>query len=161
MKNLLNALVVCAGIAQAAPPAKLTPVTAAALKKVIAARTGKVVAVNFWATYCPPCVAELSMLAKWQKTKAAKGSSLMFVSADDPSENAKAAALLKKKGWIGSAYIVGGDQSKFVSQFDATVKDSFGLPRTYIYNRKGKLVKTVAAEEGDKLEKFIDAALKK
>ncbi len=139
----------------------LMPVTAEALKKQIAARKGKVVVVNFWATWCAPCVAELPDLAKWQKQYAAQGLELMMVSADSPSASGGARRMLSAKGLAGPAWIVGGDQFKFIGKFDPSVKDAFALPRSYIYNRQGKLIKIVAQTESAGLKKAILSALKK
>ena len=145
----------------AAKSAALTPVTAEALKKQIAARKGKVVLVNFWATWCAPCVAELPDLIRWKKQYAAKGLEIMLVSADIPSAAASARKLLASKGHTGPGWIVGEDQFKFIGKFDPTIKDAFALPRSYIYNRQGKLVKIVAQTETGALEKALQTALKK
>ena len=55
--------------------------------------------------------------------------------------------------------IIGGNGFTFIEQFDPTVKDAFVLPRFYVYNRKGKLVKAftntdVSANEEANLRKF-------
>lgn len=165
-KILLGLGLLCGVAAQGAPayagPAKaLQPVTAEGLKKQIAARKGKVVVVNFWATWCKPCVEELPLLARWQKQFGAKGLVIMPVSADTGSAKGKAAPVLFGKGWQGTGWIITGDEFQFIEKFDPKLKDDFTLPRSYIYNRQGKLVKVVGEQESDKLEKHVMAALKK
>ena len=44
---------------------------------------GKVVVLNFWATWCVPCAAELPMLVKAEKDYRSKGVAFIAVSADD------------------------------------------------------------------------------
>ena len=69
--------------AQAAPT--ITTVTPSTLKKAIQAQKGKVVVVNFWATWCAPCVTELPGLAQLQKQYGKRG----------------VAVLLDTKSWYG------------------------------------------------------------
>src|SRR5688572_28677110 len=80
---------------QATKQPVVSPVTAAALKKAIAARKGRVVLVNFWATWCVPCVQEMPGLVKLQKQYAGKGLSLLLVSADEQkTKNSKVVPFL-------------------------------------------------------------------
>ena len=44
---------------------------------------GKVVVLNFWATWCPPCVEELPSLLRMQRELKEKGVTVLAVSVDD------------------------------------------------------------------------------
>ncbi|RZK30570.1 MAG: TlpA family protein disulfide reductase [Hymenobacter sp.] len=58
---------------------------------------GKVVLVNLWATWCPPCVAEMPGLqALYQKTDTSKVAFVLISLDENPS---KARAFLKRKGY--------------------------------------------------------------
>lgn len=145
------------------PPAiKATPTPAPTsvegLKKQIAGRKGKVVLVNFWATWCTPCVAELPTIAKLQKDNSKK-LAVVFVSADETSDRAKAGELLKKKGYSGASWIIAGSQESFLKKFDPKAKE-LSLPRTYLYGRDGKLIKAISAEEAKNLEVTVKKLLK-
>lgn len=140
--------------ATTAKPAPLPSSTSVeALKKQIAARKGRVVLVNFWATWCTPCVTELPILAKLQKQHAKK-LSVMMVSADESGARAQAAQLLVQKGVTGTSWIIAGNQSSFFKKFDPRASE-FALPRTYLYGRDGKLIKVLTPDEAGHLETTV------
>ena len=69
--------------AHAAVP-EVTVISTDKLAKVLASHRGKIVVVNFWATWCPPCVAEMPEFVEfYEKTKGADVL-LLSVSADHP-----------------------------------------------------------------------------
>lgn len=127
-----------------AAPAQVKTVTPQSLKAEIAKNKGKVVVVNFWATWCAPCVKELPALA--QLGSKTKGAVLLLVSADDPGQKSKVAAVAGSKGHRVTR-LISSDIDIFFGGFDPKNKDSIALPRTYIYNRQGALVKTVTEEK--------------
>ena len=117
------------------------PVTAPGLRKIIAARKQRVVLVNFWATWCAPCVEEFPALVKLQKRYAARGLSVVFVSADESASKKSAVVpFLRKNKMTSASWMIQGDPFQFVPKFDPKIKGAFALPRTYVYNRAGKLV---------------------
>ncbi|RYX85862.1 TlpA family protein disulfide reductase [bacterium] len=127
-----------------AAPAQVRSVTPQTLKAEIARNKGKVVVVNFWATWCAPCVKELPALAQLGSTT--KGAVLLLVSADDPGVKTKVAAVAGAKGHKVTR-LISSDIDIFFGGFDPKNKDSIALPRTYIYNKKGALVKVVTEEQ--------------
>lgn len=121
----------------------LMPVSASSLKSEIAKRKGKLVVVNFWATWCPPCMAEMPALVKLKKQYAKRGLSLLLVSADEPNDVArKVRPFLRLRGITWPTHIIGGDPLEFIEKFDPKLKGNFTLPRFYVYNRKGKLIQS-------------------
>lgn len=64
------------------------PITSRALK-------GKVVLLDFWASWCAPCVAAMPTIATLQRTYAKKGLVVLGVTLDD--DDAKLSAFLKRR----------------------------------------------------------------
>lgn len=97
---------------------------------------GKVVVLNLWATWCPPCVAELPSLQKLYD-KYGDRVSFYFVSNEDATT---LKAFLLKKGYKLPVYI---EQSQ-----SPEVLQSSALPTTFVISKTAKIVmrKTGAAK---------------
>ncbi len=122
--------------------ATIVTVSPASLQSVIKKQRGKVVLVNFWATWCAPCVAELPGLAQLQKQYGRRGLTVLLVSGDEVSAKPLISKTLAARGHSKS-FLIGGDVVKFFDKFDPKFKGAVALPRTYIYNRGGARVKVV------------------
>lgn len=129
--------------AQAAP-AQVRSVTPQTLKAEIARNKGKVVVVNFWATWCSSCVKEMPGLAKLPA--ASKNTVVLMVSADDPANKTKVAQVAGQNGHRVTR-LINNDIDIFFGGFDPKNKDTIALPRTYIYNRKGALAKVIDQDQ--------------
>lgn len=95
---------------------------------------GKVVVLNFWATWCPPCVEETPALIELNQRIASRNGVVLGVSIDD-DETAY-------KQFIQDHHInfmVSRDGSKKSSQDYGTVM----YPETYIIDRHGKIVRKI------------------
>jgi thiol-disulfide isomerase/thioredoxin len=94
---------------------------------------GKVVVVNFWATWCGPCKKELPDLAKVYEKNKGKGVVFLGVltsdTADDPT-------LLNFRSDYEVTYPIVRASSDILASFDYPQ----GLPTTFVFNRKGKRV---------------------
>lgn len=91
---------------------------------------GKVVVVNFWATWCPPCQAELPDLAEIYRRFAAQGLVILAISNEDASIVRRFVAERKMN------YPVLIDPA-------GAIKEQFrvaGLPHSFIYDRQGRVV---------------------
>ena len=148
----LLALPLVAAAALSAParaPLAVPPIDATGLKKQVAARRGKVVVVNFWATWCGPCKDEFPDLVKLRNAHAAQGLDLVTVAFDEPRDvPTKVTAFLTKNKLTTSTFANKGganpDEAYLKYLEPKLPKDeAFSLPRTYIFDRGGKLVKVL------------------
>ncbi|MHB8755580.1 MAG: TlpA family protein disulfide reductase [Candidatus Acidiferrales bacterium] len=100
---------------------------------------GKVVVLNFWATWCPPCVDETPSLIALQREIAPKGGTVLGISVDD---DAQAYAQFVRANGVN--YPTYRDPS-------AEIAASYGTsmyPDTYIIDRHGKIArKLVGAQD--------------
>jgi len=109
---------------------------------------GKLVLLNFWATWCPPCREELPLFSRWQKDLQARGLQVIGVSMDDQVDEVK-----KFLGQYPVSFpIVMGD-AKFAEQLGGVL----GLPLTYLIDAKGRVV---ARYQGEADLKKMEAKVK-
>jgi thiol-disulfide isomerase/thioredoxin len=153
-------LLTLAAIFSSAPLAaqqKLAPVDEAGYSKLIAAHKGKVLLVDFWATWCEPCRAEMPQLVRLEQKLRARGFELVTISADEPEQEAAASKVLKADGVSGSAFLKKpADDDKFTAAIDA--KWGGALPALFLYDRNGKKVRSFI---GETPMKDLEAAIEK
>ena len=115
---------------------------------------GRIVILNFWATYCLPCREEMPDLAKIQNEYAALGVQVIGASADEVSDRAKVLKFIKETGvnfpiWMGAT---GGDMTRFGL--------GTALPGTVVLDKTGRIVKVISGiVKAEELRKDIDGML--
>jgi peroxiredoxin len=100
---------------------------------------GKVVVLVFWATWCPPCRAEMPTFAKLQKEMASQGVAIVPIANDDPSKAEE--FLTKKKLDVWS-----------LTDVDRRVSTLYGanaLPKTFVLDRNGIVVKAILGKASE------------
>ncbi len=143
MKRMLLALGAAALavtlLAQQAAQPKLTPLSQDAYPKLIAAHKGRVVLVNFWATYCVPCRTEIPELVKLTDRLRARGLDFVSISADEPEQEPQARKFIVAAKVPGPLYIKSADDDdKYVAAIHPRWDGA--LPASFIYDRSGKKV---------------------
>jgi peroxiredoxin len=102
----------------------------------LADQNGKVVLVNFWATWCAPCRKEIPDLINLYSEMKDEG--LMIVGIAVDQEGAEVVEPYVQKQDINYPIVLDPDQST-EKHFDAM----YGLPTTYVVNPEGKIVRRV------------------
>ncbi len=91
---------------------------------------GQVVVLNFWATWCPPCVEEMPSLVQMQQRMQSKGVTVLAVSVDVDEGNYR--RFLKDHG-VNLLTVRDPDQKA------SGLYGTFKFPETYIIDRNGVL----------------------
>ena len=97
---------------------------------------GKPLVVNFWATWCGPCVQEMPELSQLAKDQAASGLQVIGIGIDSPS---KIEEFGKKLGISYPLYVAGMTGTDLSRQFGNT---NGGLPYTVLIGADGQVKKT-------------------
>ena len=91
---------------------------------------GKVVLLNFWASWCAPCLEEMPRFSHWQRQYGARGLQVIGVSMDDD-----AAAVRQHLARHPVAYPAIIGDAKLGAAFGGVM----GLPLTYLIDRQGRI----------------------
>lgn len=129
----------------------------AALARLVAAHRGQVVLVDFWATWCLPCVELFPHTVELHHRFADRGLAVISVSFDDPANEPAVRRFLAEKG---------ATFDNLLSPYGIASKawDAFGiedgvLPHIQIYDRAGNVSKTFGATSGTFTAEDVDRAV--
>ena len=117
----------------------------------VSAARGKLVLVDFWATWCGPCVRELPNLLRLYGQYHAVGLDIIGVSSDD--DKGKLTNFLRDQRVAWPQYFDGKGQGNRL----AVAYGIDGIPTTYLLGKDGKILGKDL--RGDALEKAVKAAL--
>jgi len=123
------------------PPAPkgIVDLDEAAWEKVRAQQHGRVLLVDFWATWCDPCREEFPNLVRLHNNYRSRGLSVVAISMDEPETVSAIQRFLQSQGAQFGSY------RQHFKDFEAPVNSidprwGGGIPATFLYDRQGKLV---------------------
>ena len=126
-------------------------------KKVsLASFKGKVVVVDFWATWCEPCKSEIPGYIELQKKYGAAGLVIVGVSLDKK----KPAAVQKFADELGMNYTLVMGAIEDVDKFGGDPNGDIVLPTTFLINRDGRVIhQKQGLMDHEKYEAIVKQAL--
>jgi len=95
---------------------------------------GKVLVVNFWATWCPPCLEEIPMFVRLQRQLGGQGLQFVGIAVDQHDKVVEFVA----RNAVNYPIMIG--QLDAIKIAETAGNHSGGLPYTLIFDRSGQLV---------------------
>lgn len=117
---------------------------------------GKVLVLDFWATYCPPCREEVPHLIALQKRYGAQGLNVVGLNVGGAEDRPKVPGFVQE---FKISYPLGYPDDELAN---AVFADTDAIPQTYVFDRNGRLVKRFVGYDGaaaSALETAVQTAL--
>ncbi len=113
---------------------------------------GQALVLNFWATWCPPCVKEMPELDRFARQFANRGGRVVGLAVDNPTAVRQFLTRSPVSYPIGLAGFDGTDLSRKLGN------SAGALPFTAVFNRDGRLVQRKLGETSfDELSRWVQA----
>ena len=114
------------------------------VKQTVDSYRGKVIILDFWATWCPPCRAEIPDFIELQKAYGDQGLVVIGISVDPITRGVgkdQVASFMKSNGINYPIFIVNSQSS--IEGYNI----SQGIPMTYVIGRDGKMVRSLLGQQ--------------
>lgn len=118
----------------------------------LAEYSGKVLVVDFWATYCPPCVKQAPQLAALNERYRDRGLAVVGLTSDPKEDQSKVEEFIKK---AGINYTIGYDNSWLSGAFLKGTEDDSGqppIPQLFVIARDGRVIEHLIGEQPGRMQ---------
>jgi thiol-disulfide isomerase/thioredoxin len=137
----------------------LKTVNFTSLEKELRSHGDSVVLVNFWATWCKPCVEEMKYFVKAQNEFKSKKLSFTYVSLDFLKQKEKANEFISRQGLKGNNYLLKDDPNVWINKVD--VDWAGDIPYTLLVLPDGSYIRHNAKfDSWEELDNFIKTNFK-
>ncbi len=129
----------------AAQAAALTPVTHEQWQQALAGHHGEIVVVDFWATWCLPCLERFPRMVELARRHAGDGVTFIAFSLDDLDDEGalrQAEAFVREQGGPLEHYVT---SEPIPTAFERL--DLLGIPAVFLYRRDGTLARRLTADD--------------
>lgn len=113
---------------------------------------GKVIVLDFWATYCPPCIEEIPHLKELQAKFGEKGFQVIGLHVGGDEDLPRVPAFVKK---LDIDYPLARPDDSLMSQL---IGNDTRIPQTLVFDRSGNLVKRFVSYD-DTIRRALDLAV--
>lgn len=117
---------------------------------------GKIVLLDFWATWCPPCRLSIPELVELQKKYKDQGVVVLGISMDDPEMFPNTYILAFKEAFKMNYTILRADQKVAMDYFSAA---NMAIPTLFVINREGKLTDKIVGYAPGAVENSLKRVL--
>jgi cytochrome c biogenesis protein CcmG, thiol:disulfide interchange protein DsbE len=117
---------------------------------------GQAIVLDFYATYCPPCLEEIPHLVKLQRRYGPQGFKVIGLNVGGPEDQAKVPDFVRQ---LGIQYQLANPDDSLVQAYFA---GESAIPQTFVFDREGRLVEHFVGYSGEiaaRLEQAIETAL--
>ena len=117
---------------------------------------GKVLILDFYATWCGPCRRSIPHLVSLQKIHEAQGLQVIGLNVGGPEDLAEVPAFAAEFGIQYPLAIPDDDLVMFL------MADNDGIPQTFVFDRQGQLVERLTgfgSTSAEKIDRAVEAAL--
>lgn len=121
-------------------------------KRILKSHQGELVIVNFWATWCAPCLKEIPDLLRLQQENAPAGVQLIGVAVDEPTPDSAEVERFRSRYFptFRTYARAGNEMDELAQVVDPTWNEV--VPTTYLLDREGRVAKRIQGKKT--LEEF-------
>jgi thiol-disulfide isomerase/thioredoxin len=113
---------------------------------------GKVTVLDFWATYCPPCLEEIPHLVSLQEKYGAQGFEVVGLHVGGEEDRPRVPEFVEK---LKMNYTLAYPEDDLT---DALLGGNSAIPQTFVFGRDGKLIRKIVGFDSEKKAE-LDAAV--